>query len=64
MTYGKGRHPARLNMGDCFTYASARVAHLPVLYVGEDCARSRESRGEARSASGTRSCATRGSGVF
>ncbi len=34
--YGKGRHPARLNMGDCFTYATARVANLPVLFVGED----------------------------
>lgn len=36
MTYGKGRHPARLNMGDCFTYATAKVAGLPVLFVGHD----------------------------
>ena len=36
LTYGKGRHPARLNMGDCFTYASAKVARLPVLCVGGD----------------------------
>jgi len=34
--YGKGRHPARLNMGDCFTYAIARAAGMQVLYVGED----------------------------
>jgi ribonuclease VapC len=34
--YGKGRHPARLNMGDCFTYAVARAAGMQVLYVGED----------------------------
>lgn len=36
ITYGKGRHPARLNMGDCFTYATAKVAGLPILYVGSD----------------------------
>jgi ribonuclease VapC len=36
MRFGKGRHPARLNMGDCFTYATARVARMPVLYVGND----------------------------
>lgn len=34
--YGKGRHPARLNMGDCFTYAIAKTAGMQVLYVGED----------------------------
>lgn len=34
--YGKGRHPARLNMGDCFTYAVAKAAGMRVLYVGED----------------------------
>jgi ribonuclease VapC len=34
--YGKGRHPARLNMGDCFTYAVAKAAGMQVLYVGED----------------------------
>jgi len=36
LTFGKGRHPARLNMGDCFTYATAKVAGLPVLFVGQD----------------------------
>lgn len=34
--YGKGRHPARLNMGDCFTYAVAKAAGMRVLYVGDD----------------------------
>jgi ribonuclease VapC len=34
--YGKGRHPAALNYGDCMTYATARVAELPLLFVGED----------------------------
>jgi ribonuclease VapC len=36
--YGKGRHPAALNFGDCLTYATARVACLPLLYVGADFA--------------------------
>jgi ribonuclease VapC len=34
--FGKGRHPARLNYGDCMTYATARVASEPLLFVGED----------------------------
>jgi ribonuclease VapC len=34
--YGKGRHPARLNMGDCFTYAVAKATGLPLLFVGDD----------------------------
>jgi ribonuclease VapC len=37
-TYGKGRHPARLNYGDCMSYATARVASEPLLYVGNDFA--------------------------
>ena len=36
MRFGKGRHPARLNMGDCFTYATAKVAGMPVLFTGDD----------------------------
>ena len=31
---GKGRHPARLNMGDCFSYACAKVRRMPLLYSG------------------------------
>ncbi len=34
--YGKGRHPAALNFGDCFAYACARFAKLPLLYKGND----------------------------
>ncbi len=36
--YGKGRHPAGLNFGDCFTYALAERAGHPVLCIGEDFA--------------------------
>lgn len=34
--YGKGVHPARLNMGDCFSYACAKAHGVPLLYKGED----------------------------
>lgn len=34
--YGKGRHPAGLNFGDCFAYASARQLNMPLLYKGDD----------------------------
>lgn len=34
--YGKGRHPAGLNYGDCMTYATARLAEMPLLFTGED----------------------------
>jgi ribonuclease VapC len=37
--YGKGRHAAKLNFGDCFSYAGARHSGLPLLYVGGDFAR-------------------------
>ncbi len=37
--YGKGRHPAALNFGDCLTYAVARLAQLPLLCTGKDFAR-------------------------
>lgn len=36
--YGKGRHPARLNYGDCMAYATAKVAGAPLLFVGDDFA--------------------------
>jgi ribonuclease VapC len=39
LTYGKGRHPARLNLGDCFAYALARESGRPLLYKGGDFAR-------------------------
>ncbi len=34
--FGKGRHPAKLNMGDCFSYALAKEKKLPLLYKGND----------------------------
>lgn len=34
--YGKGRHPAGLNFGDCFTYALAIVSGEPVLAKGDE----------------------------
>lgn len=34
--YGKGRHPAALNFGDCLTYAVARLSGQPLLCVGDD----------------------------
>ncbi len=37
--FGKGRHPASLNYGDCMAYAVAQVAGCPLLYKGEDFAR-------------------------
>ena len=36
--FGKGRHPARLNFGDCLTYATARRAGRPLLCIGDDFA--------------------------
>lgn len=37
--FGKGRHPAALNFGDCLSYAAARLAGHPLLFVGEDFSR-------------------------
>lgn len=34
--FGKGRHPARLNMGDCFAYACAKTHGVPLLFKGDD----------------------------
>jgi ribonuclease VapC len=39
MAFGKGRHPARLNLGDCFAYALARQLDAPLLYKGDDFAK-------------------------
>jgi ribonuclease VapC len=38
-TYGRGYHAARLNFGDCFAYALAKNAGLPLLFKGDDFAR-------------------------
>ena len=37
--FGKGNHPAGLNFGDCFAYALARERELPLLFKGEDFAK-------------------------
>ena len=34
--FGRGRHPARLNFGDCLSYATAEFLHMPLLYKGAD----------------------------
>jgi ribonuclease VapC len=34
--FGKGRHAAGLNFGDCFAYALAKVSGEPLLFKGED----------------------------
>jgi ribonuclease VapC len=34
--FGRGRHPAQLNMGDCFAYACARALNVPLLFKGDD----------------------------
>ena len=39
LKYGKGRHPAALNFGDCFAYACAKHFDVPLLYKGNDFAR-------------------------
>jgi ribonuclease VapC len=36
LRFGKGRHPAALNFGDCLTYATARLAGRPLLCKGDD----------------------------
>lgn len=37
--FGRGRHPARLNFGDCFAYALAKDCSAPLLFKGNDFAR-------------------------
>ncbi|WP_037077306.1 type II toxin-antitoxin system VapC family toxin [Neorhizobium vignae] len=37
--FGKSFHPASLNFGDCFAYATAKEFNCPFLYVGDDFAR-------------------------
>jgi ribonuclease VapC len=34
--FGKGRHPAKLNMGDCFAYAVSHARNAKILFVGND----------------------------
>ena len=37
--YGKGRHAAGLNFGDCFSYALSRTSGEPLLFKGDDFAK-------------------------
>lgn len=39
LRYGKGRHPAGLNFGDCFSYAVAKDLDAPLLFKGTDFAK-------------------------
>ena len=34
--FGKGRHPAGLNFGDCLSYGAARYLRAPMLFVGDN----------------------------
>lgn len=36
LKFGKGRHPAGLNLGDCMAYATAKIAGRPLLHIGDD----------------------------
>ena len=38
VSYGKGRHKAGLNFGDCFAYALAKTEDIPLLCTGKDFA--------------------------
>src|ERR1035438_7057213 len=39
LRFGRGRHPAALNFGDCMSYAVAAVAGMPLLFTGRDFTR-------------------------
>jgi ribonuclease VapC len=39
LRYGRGRHPAALNLGDCASYALAKRDNLPLLFKGADFSR-------------------------
>jgi len=38
LRFGRGRHPAKLNYGDCFAYALAKTTNAPLLFKGDDFA--------------------------
>lgn len=44
--YGKGRHPAGLNIGDCCSYALSRFTGEPLLFKGDDFARTDVARAQ------------------
>ncbi len=39
LSHGRGRHPAALNLGDCASYALAKARGLPLLFKGDDFAK-------------------------
>ena len=39
LTFGKGRHPASLNFADCISYALAKRSEEPLLFIGNDFAK-------------------------
>jgi ribonuclease VapC len=39
LRFGKGKHPASLNFGDCMSYAASKVSGHPLLFVGKDFAK-------------------------
>jgi ribonuclease VapC len=47
LRYGKGRHPAGLNFGDCMTYAVAQTEGAPLLYTGDDFSKTDVARWDA-----------------
>ena len=47
LRFGKGRHPAGLNFGDCMAYAVAQAEGAPLLFTGEDFAKTDVARWEA-----------------
>ncbi|HEV7670313.1 MAG TPA: type II toxin-antitoxin system VapC family toxin [Thermoanaerobaculia bacterium] len=49
LRFGKGRHPAALNFGDCISYATARLAEEPLLFIGQDFTKTDLSRAEGGS---------------
>ena len=49
--FGKGRHPAKLNMGDCFAYASPQKPGAKLLFKGDDFGRTDIERSAINSAS-------------
>ncbi len=46
LDFGKGRHPAQLNFGDCFAYALARATGEPLLFKGKDFSKTDIQRAE------------------
>ena len=50
--FGKGRHPAALNFGDCVSYALAQARGLPLLYKGGDFAKTDVISAAGRNVSG------------